>query len=197
MECVLGASENLRELILPRVENEIQEYKEAVIQYNKKRLESYDQNMDDLKQKLEEVKSDIEVNEAAISFIKEQLDKARSVPSSIISQSQPKQTKLRNYENLTKELTKTLKCFQQYLGLSIKKLPNGGLRVCYEYIKKHIDETEHVLVVNIDQQTKNYRVESCTPHLAQMPDMLAQLNTTNDFARFVKDVRKAFVNLYA
>lgn len=42
-----------------------------------------------------------------------------------------------------------------------------------------------------------YHVEMCEPAIPNMEELLAQLNTGNDFSRFVRDMRKGFKALVA
>lgn len=204
MDSVSEASQRLRKSILPAVETCLQQYRESVLSYNENRLAAYEGEMDSLTMQLERLKANIEGEEAAISFIKDQI---KDLEKDIEVQSQDYQSikenqcensvkeKISNAERISKGLAKALNCYQSRLGLSLKRLPNSNLRISFEYVKREIDEFEHTVTVSID--TANlYKVEDCIPRLDNLHILLHNLNQTNDFSRFVKDLRKNFVNLY-
>ncbi|CAG9320231.1 unnamed protein product [Blepharisma stoltei] len=206
METVSGASQRLRESILPEVETVLQIYRESVLLYNENRLAAYEADIDSLTNQLERLKANIEGEEAAISFLKGQIkDMEKEFPvnsTDSSGQENKAQTKnnlrqkIKEAEHITKELGKALNYYQFRFGLSLKRLPNSSLRISYEFIKRELDEVEHSVTLHISDSTNAYEIVKCTPNLPQIYPLLHNLNQTNDFARFVKDVRKSFISLY-
>lgn len=199
MESILSNSNKLRQFILPQVEQLVLSYREGVFSH-KQQVESTQSHIQSEENKLERLRLNLEKEQAILSVLKTKLlemnseNSLSSIKSLDSAHSEKSHQRLRDYERKSAELTRTLRLYESRLGLSLKRLPNSDLRLSFEYIKPSIDESEHSITIAI---TDTYRVTSCVPHLAQLPALLKILNKTNDFSRFVKDLRKHFVRLYS
>lgn len=199
MESVLSNSNSLRHSILPQVEQLVLSYREGVLSH-KQEVESVQSHIHLEENKLERLRLNLEKEQVILSVLKTKLlemnseNSLSSIKSLDSAQSEKSRQKLREYEQRSAELTCTLRLYESRLGLSLKRLPNSDLRLSFEYIKPCIDESEHSITIAI---TSTYRITSCVPHLTQLPVLLKTLNKTNDFSRFVKELRKAFVGLYS
>lgn len=78
------------------------------------------------------------------------------------------------------------------LGLSVSKLPNERLRVTFHLVDPADHQREFSFLVRV--QDEEYVVEDVRPALASsnLPEMVRELNSSNDFSRFARSMRRKF-----
>lgn len=90
-----------------------------------------------------------------------------------------------------KQFTKGTEYFKERLGLAFKKVDEDNLQFVFKYIDPHDEEKLFVFTVAITDQNQ-YSVTNCMPEVEGLEDMVQQLNTTNNFSKFVISMRQKF-----
>lgn len=81
----------------------------------------------------------------------------------------------------------------KHLGLDFERADDNKLRLIFTQLDATNPSREYFFSVHIDEADR-YRVEECDPTLdtAMVDGLVAELNQANDFAVFVKKMRRAF-----
>jgi hypothetical protein len=88
----------------------------------------------------------------------------------------------------------TLLMYKERLGLSLQQnRDNGSLAVGFRHINEEHPEQQFIVTVRILEDNL-FQVLSCEPKLDALQDLVDTLNADNDFATFIRNIRKAFVN---
>jgi kinetochore protein Spc25 len=83
--------------------------------------------------------------------------------------------------------------FRRVLGVEFEAVA-GQLHVRYAFINPAAgDALTHSLALLVDKQTRAYVVTACSPSLPSVPVLLAELNASGNFARFISRLRREFV----
>ena len=152
-----------------------------------------------LKEILPQIKSQVQ------TFINSKLNQLHSEDQTILQLNQSlKETQLQvqkletqnqvlSQEVSDKTLAETLEnycqLFEKYLGLQFE-IRSNELHVCFSYITSQ--EPTHKVVLT--QTNNKYEIQECTPPIPQSQHLLNQLNSTNDFPSFIKQLRKGFLS---
>lgn len=189
MEQIKQTSIKLRNEILPQVEVAIKGYVYRVNKLYSNSQINFERELDDLNERLDKIKIKIECDEAAISFIKSQVnekdpDKENNCPKKIIYKKVEKSRENAAY------YSGILRMYEKRLGLSLKKLTDDTLWISFQYIKE--DNFEHSAIIKVD--SGRYVLIKCTPVLDNINTLLDALNSNNRFSDFIKQLRKSFKN---
>jgi kinetochore protein Spc25, animal type len=82
------------------------------------------------------------------------------------------------------------KMYADRLGLRFEYGAEEKLRLVFKFVDKFAPEREFSFGVRLDGAT--YEIVECEPELDVIDALLRECNRTNDFGKFVRDVRKAF-----
>lgn len=86
--------------------------------------------------------------------------------------------------------------FQERLGLRFERVEDDHLRVVFNNIDVQDPAKDFWFAVQIDEDNVyQFGNTSCKPYVEELPDMLSNLNETNDFGSFVRQMRTKFVEL--
>lgn len=80
------------------------------------------------------------------------------------------------------------------LGIEFKRIGNERLRVVFTQIDAAEPSREFSFVVFVDTNDV-YHVSDVQPPVKDIDGLLVELNNTNDFSRFVRNIRKQFQSL--
>jgi kinetochore protein Spc25 len=83
--------------------------------------------------------------------------------------------------------------YAERLGLRFEYGEAERLRLVFKYVDARAPEREFTFAVRL--RGTAYEVMECAPMLASIDALLAECNRSNDFGKFVRDARKAFVEL--
>lgn len=192
MEKIKEESVRLQREILPDIERSIENYVLSAICFKKEQQNKLENEIEILQDKLDRVKLGIEVDNAAISFIKSQLQSSEyekensPCPKKILHQ------KVEKSRDFASELSNNVRLYEKRLGLSLKKLCDDTLWIAFQYITPV--ESEHSTVVKVESGI--YVLVNCTPALENINFLIQSLNTNNNFSKFIRELRKSFVSLY-
>merc|ERR1711934_348360 len=86
--------------------------------------------------------------------------------------------------------------FQERLGLKFERVADDNLRVVFNNIDPNDPRKEFWFAVAVDAQNV-YQIneKQCKPYVESLPQMLSELNQSNDFGGFVRQMRSQFVQL--
>eukprot|EP00058_Branchiostoma_floridae_P006524 XP_002592012.1 hypothetical protein BRAFLDRAFT_122388 [Branchiostoma floridae] len=90
------------------------------------------------------------------------------------------------------ELQKAVGFFKDRLGLKFRKLDGGRLQFAFTVIDVKNPDRAFVFTLKVDSK---YEVVDCDPKVADLDDLVAKLNTTNNLSAFVQTMRKRFKQL--
>jgi len=93
-----------------------------------------------------------------------------------------------------KQFTKGTEYFKERLGLAFKKVDEENLQFVFKYIDPNEEDKPFVFTVAITNENK-YTVKNCMPEVEGLQEMVHQLNTTNNFSKFVISMRRKFKDL--
>ncbi|KAJ3290747.1 hypothetical protein HDU76_007365, partial [Blyttiomyces sp. JEL0837] len=82
--------------------------------------------------------------------------------------------------------------YEQKLAFKITSLKHGILKVSFTHINEKNWDQEFGFIVDVSVDGK-YEVTDCVPLLPNLSDLTVFLNETRDFYRFLKEMRKGFV----
>ena len=99
-------------------------------------------------------------------------------------------------EQTLAELQKGINTYRNLLGLHFERVGEERLRLVFTHIDDKDPSRTFSFQVFVDPHDK-YHVEDCTPTLPELPQLISQLNGSNDFSAFVRGARKAFKALVA
>ena len=92
------------------------------------------------------------------------------------------------------DLTQGVIAFKNRLGLDFQRIGENQLRLNMTNIDRKNPDRVFSFAVHIDPNDM-YQVISCEPPLANIEELVNQVNQTNDFSKFVRQTRKAFCAL--
>ncbi|XP_078571685.1 kinetochore protein Spc25-like [Branchiostoma floridae x Branchiostoma japonicum] len=90
------------------------------------------------------------------------------------------------------ELQKAVGFFRDRLGLKFRKLDGGRLQFAFTVIDVKNPDRAFVFTLKVDSK---YEVVDCDPKVADLDDLVAKLNSTNNLSAFVQTMRKRFKQL--
>lgn len=90
-------------------------------------------------------------------------------------------------------LKEAKKMYAERLGLTFEYGASERLRLKFKYIDARAPEREFVLAVRL--RGASYEVVECSPTLDSLDALVRECNRSNDFGKFVRDARRAFVAL--
>ncbi|CAH3177544.1 unnamed protein product [Porites lobata] len=90
-----------------------------------------------------------------------------------------------------KQFTKGTEFFKERLGLAFKKVDEDNLQFVFKFIDPNDEEKPFVFTVSITNQG-TYSVKNCMPEVKELDEMVQQLNSTNNFSKFVVSMRRRF-----
>eukprot|EP00042_Codosiga_hollandica_P031224 m.187711 g.187711 ORF g.187711 m.187711 type:complete len:228 (-) comp53580_c0_seq1:99-782(-) len=97
----------------------------------------------------------------------------------------------RTHQKSSAEVVKALGFFADRLALQFDRVGETGLRFRFTQIDADQPDREFVFAVTIDKQGL-YHVHDVVPSVDGVSELIEQLNATNDFAAFVRAIRRAF-----
>lgn len=148
----------------------------------------------------EEEKNSLLQHEAEVEQKNDRLLQEREVLDQDISSLEQDSDKLKHdlaeqreqVDRKTTELQKSVKMFQDCLGLRFKKVSGDRLQVVYTCLDSRRLDVNANFCVKITNEQKSYMVTSCEPPVRDLDTLVEKLNTTNDFKSFVIVMRKRF-----
>lgn len=90
-------------------------------------------------------------------------------------------------------LKEARKMYAERLGLTFEYGASERLRLKFKYIDARAPEREFVLAVRL--RGASYEVVECSPRVDGLDALVRECNRSNDFGKFVRDARRAFVAL--
>lgn len=88
----------------------------------------------------------------------------------------------------------TLVMYKERLGLYLQQnKDSGSLEIGFRHINKDDPDQQYKVTVRILEDNL-FQVLSCEPKINSLEDLVDTLNADNDFAAFIRNIRKAFVN---
>ncbi len=94
-------------------------------------------------------------------------------------------------DRTTNDLTQGVIAFKTRLGLDFERIGEDQLKLNMTSIDPRDPDRTFAFAVHIDQQDQ-YHMILCEPPVARTDRLLEELNTSNNFSRFVRKMRKAF-----
>lgn len=86
--------------------------------------------------------------------------------------------------------------YQERLGLRFERVADDHLRVVFDKVDPNNPNKEFWFAVAVDAQNVYQIAENkCKPYVEALPTMLSELNKTNNFGSFVRQMRHEFVQL--
>ena len=93
------------------------------------------------------------------------------------------------------QFSTALEYYSGRLGLELEN--NGGsFSMVFTAVNPANPDAKHTLCMSVSDATGSYVMDSCEPTLPTLNAIAAELNETNDFGCFVRQVRTAFRSLY-
>jgi chromosome segregation ATPase len=94
------------------------------------------------------------------------------------------------------QFAKAVAFYSGRLGLELEN--NGGsFSMVFTAVNPAVPEAQHTLCMSVsDDHSSSYIMDSCVPSLPTLNELAAELNETNEFGCFVRNVRAAFRALY-
>jgi len=92
-------------------------------------------------------------------------------------------------------VTKGVSFFSSRLGVRFD-VREAKLRIRFTKVSAVDTEREHIIAIYVDE-AKMYRLHACTPEMGRADELIDCLNSTNNFAQFIAQVRKEFVKIAA
>ncbi|GJJ13816.1 hypothetical protein Clacol_008073 [Clathrus columnatus] len=86
-----------------------------------------------------------------------------------------------------------LKALENALHMTVEGVQKDILLVRFTHLDPSDEERDFSIVIDIS--TPMYKVPTCSPVIASLPLLVDELNETREFFKFIKKVRKAFVDL--
>lgn len=88
-------------------------------------------------------------------------------------------------------VTRGVQMFRDRLGVSFQ-VADGKLQIAFAYIHRDQPQKQAIIAIFVDEN-KEYQMHACTPALPMSQQLVDELNKSNNFARFIGQVRKQFV----
>jgi hypothetical protein len=88
-------------------------------------------------------------------------------------------------------VTRGVQMFRDRLGVSFQ-VADGKLQISFAYINRAEPQKQAMIAIYVDEN-KEYQMHACTPALPTSQQLVDDLNKSNNFARFIGQVRKQFV----
>lgn len=155
-------------------------------------------------------RSDFKLEEQSTLELEQQvsyLQKSASelLPNQIINLSKSLEASRLSNENLSKDLssmsriatreidavTRGVEMFKNILGVQFE-VKDGKLQILYRYIIREEPLKPFMIAIYVDEN-KEYQIHACTPELPMIQTLIEELNKSNNFAKFIGQVRKQFV----
>ena len=91
-------------------------------------------------------------------------------------------------------LNKSIVAYRESLSLDFERAEGNKLRLTFTNINEASLTEAHSFTLNVNS-SEEYEIENCQPELdgGLVDALLEEVNKTNNFGEFVKNVRKAFV----
>ncbi|XP_028618824.1 kinetochore protein Spc25 isoform X1 [Grammomys surdaster] len=169
----LKEEERMAEMIL--------EYKNQLCKQNKLIQEKKD-NVLKMIAEVKGKKQESEVLTANIQDLKEEYARKKETIS----------TANKANEERLKRLQKSADLYRDRLGLEIRKIPGDKLQFIFTSIDPKNPESPYMFSLSINE-TKEYEVFDCSPHLECLEEFQEKVRKTNNFSAFLANVRKAFI----
>lgn len=209
MAAMLNIQENSRKLrkdLLPALEEQLLQFREATKQANIEQQDRVEHHLQELKHKVAQLTSLVNLEQSSLSALQEenhQLEDLIAVDrkllesqrkSRVVKEKKEPAEDLRMQELLAKDLRRAVQSYERGLGLSLRRLPDHGLKLSFSQICRGREDLEHTCIIQV--QGDIYEVTHCEPHLDALPNLVAQLNASNHFGAFVRGLRREFCRLY-
>lgn len=94
-------------------------------------------------------------------------------------------------ERRSQELAKGTSMYRKWLGLTFERVGDDRLRLDLTHVDPSSPDRPYSFEVFVDANNA-YHVDKCSPTLPGLPALVARLNETNNFAEFVRTVRRKF-----
>lgn len=92
-------------------------------------------------------------------------------------------------------VTRGVATFRDRLGVAFSVL-DGKLQIAYTFISRAEPSKPYTIAIFVDEN-REYQLHACAPHVDGMQALIDELNRTNNFARFIGQARKQFVQIEA
>lgn len=103
-------------------------------------------------------------------------------------------TRESSQDKVLSEIRSTLFMYKERLGLSLQQnRDNGSLAIGFRHVNQEHPEQEFTVTVRILEDNL-FQVLSCEPKVDALQDLVDTLNADNDFATFIRNIRRAFVD---
>ena len=87
-------------------------------------------------------------------------------------------------------VTRGVQMFRDRLGVAFQ-VADGKLQIVYTLIDRKDASRPFTIAIFVDEN-KEYQLHACQPELPAIQGLVDSLNSTNNFAKFIVDVRKSF-----
>ncbi|NWI54948.1 SPC25 protein, partial [Calyptomena viridis] len=163
--------------------DKIQEYNNEILQ-NNKCLSEKEEQLTEIKAKLNQEEEQHKNLIDSIKELKEKLTKKMEIKSSREKAAKEK----------VERLCKSKVLFEERLGLEIRRIHNEQLQFIFRHIDHKDPDKPYMFTLSINEQG-DYEVTSCTPPLDCIAEFQLKVRETNNFSAFVANIRKAFTAL--
>jgi hypothetical protein len=92
-------------------------------------------------------------------------------------------------------VTRGVAMFRERLGVTFQ-VQEGKLQIAFAYIERDEPHKPFTIAIFVDEN-KEYQLHACTPQVDTIQQLVDELNRSNNFAKFIGQVRKQFVQLVA
>ncbi|KAI9334835.1 chromosome segregation protein Spc25-domain-containing protein [Zopfochytrium polystomum] len=120
-------------------------------------------------------------------------EKVKSLEEEVRSRRAKLEQTIRKREEEAARSVPEMLLYEEKLAMKIVGLKVGVLRFVFTHINKNNWNEEFAFVVDVSGGSKTYQIIECTPRLPTLDSLVKFLNDTRDFFRFLKEIRKEFV----
>ena len=150
--------------------------------------------------KIEEIRKEIELLKSQEDILPndharlvKSLDQQRQLE---LQQELAFQEATRSKEQKLDELEKGCVAYRSMLGLEFERVGDERLKLVMTNIDARAPSAVFSFTVFVDA-SDNYHIEQCEPNIETLPELIAELNQTNDFSAFVRSARREFKSMCA
>ena len=203
----------IRHELLSAVENCVNNFRDSVTKKRHSEMTNQEHSYQDLVDEIDILEEEIHQQEAGMEELEREVmilegkslaeqEKIDYYMNCIRKQTEQNELgrQLVKHTKHANDLRKAVMFYERRLGLSFKRLPDSCLRISFEWVNLDLYDIEHCLIISIDKKNQYrgniYIVEKCTPMIKDIHSLLETFNKSNNFAEFVKNLRKTYRSLY-
>uniref|UniRef100_A0A7S3PMG5 Kinetochore protein SPC25 n=1 Tax=Aplanochytrium stocchinoi TaxID=215587 RepID=A0A7S3PMG5_9STRA len=184
IETVSAATETIKSL-----KDEEEDFK-SVEKINQLRLEKEQEEIRNLSETLNHEK---EKESKLLPVVERAKEKKSKTVQSFGEKTETVEKMKKEQEYDTQQLTRGMKLYKM-LGLNFEKVSDDWLKLTFTQIDPNDHSREFFFVVFVDQRDK-YHIQEISHSVGDIQSLVDDLNESNDFSRFVRQMRKRFKEL--